>query len=396
MVWQIDNRDLKRLMSDLIAIDSVNPSLVRDGAGEKAIAEYILSYYRSLGLPARLDNVAPGRPNVLGMLPPHGKEAGGEDLFDIRHGLIINSHLDTVGVTGMTEPFVARFDGDKVYGRGAADCKAGIAAALLAMAEVRRQGIRLKRSVLFTGVSDEEYASIGSEDIARRYRADGAVINEPTGGAFVIAHKGFAWVTVETTGFAAHGSLYEKGIDAIAHMGRFLVEAEKLSNSYLLQEGHPLVGKRSLHASLIEGGKELSTYPDLCQARFERRTLPDEDPAIIMDEFSEISNRLSTSDPAFHARLNLDFTRRGYEVRRDEPVVLALSDAYQAITGELPEYAGASGWMDSALLGGVGIPTVIYGPAGEGAHALVEHADLSSIEACARVLAQMILRFCGE
>ena len=390
-MWQIDEGKTRQLLEALVQIDSVNPSLVRDGAGEEQIAAYIAEYLLDEGLPARVDKVAPGRANVIGLLP----SCGGEPAFQVRHGLMLNGHLDTVGVEGMQEPFSAKSEGDRVYGRGSNDCKAGIVAALMAMLAVRQSGVKLKKSVLFTGVCDEEYASIGTEHVAQHYSADAAIVNEPTAESLVVAHKGFAWVTVDTFGVAAHGSRYEEGVDAISHMGRFLVEAEALSKKYLEEEPHPLVGQRSLHASLIEGGKELSTYPDWCRARFERRTLPAEEPGCIGGEMEDILLRLKQHDPRFSAQVSLDFTRKGYELNTKEPVVRAVYSAHRKVGREVPSYAGSSGWMDSAVLGEAGIPTLVYGPRGHGSHALSEYTELSSVMRCAKVLAESIVLLCS-
>src|SRR5574341_2114497 len=207
---------------DLVKIDSVNPSLVPGGAGEEQVARHIAEYVRGLGFVVGLDYVVPGRPNVVAV--SGGPVCGGEALCR-RHGLILNGHTDVVEVQGMTDPFTPYVDGDRIYGRGAGDMKGGLVAGLMAMKAVRDAGIRLKKSVLFTGVVDEEYASIGTEDAARRYDAEAAIVLDGGFGP-EIAHKGFSWVTLETFGKASHGSRYLEGIDAIAMMGRLLTRVD--------------------------------------------------------------------------------------------------------------------------------------------------------------------------
>jgi acetylornithine deacetylase len=294
------------------------------------------------------------------------------------------------------EPLVARRVGDVIQGRGSVDMKGGLVMGILAMLAVKRAGIKLRKSVLFTGVVDEEYASIGSEDVARRYRADAAVITEPTGHSLVIAHKGFAWVSVATVGRAAHGSRYTEGIDAIAKMGKVLVRVEDLGKSYLTEAEHPLCGHKSIHASLIDGGTELSTYPAHCRAQFERRTIPGEDPAGIATELEDICASLRQEDPQFQARVTLDFTRNAYEIAKDQPVVAAIAGAHRKVTGRDIEYHGGSGWMDSALLGAAGIPTAIFGPDGKGGHSREESVSMQSILTGAQVLAEAIVAICGS
>lgn len=390
MKWDIDEAEAKRLLLDLIAIDSVNPSLVPGGAGEERVALYIAEYAKKMGFLTRLDYVTPTRPNVVAVM---GGKAPGEKALTGRHGLIINGHMDVVGVQGMTDPFKPRVEGDKVYGRGAADMKNGLVAGLLAMKAVHASGVRLAKSILFTGVVDEEYASIGTEDVAKRYDADAALVMDG-GSQPCIAHKGFSWVTVETTGKAAHGSNYEDGVDAVSMMGRLLARAEALNAVYEKEPPHPLCGRKSIHASLIEGGKELSTYPDYCRARFERRTLPKEDPTSIVDEFKAIIRDLRSEDPRFDAKVTLDFVRKGYEIEPAHPLMTALIDAIRENLGEEPALRGAFGWMDSAVLGAKGIPTAIFGVGGDGAHDLVEWSLLSNISKCARAVADLIVKVC--
>jgi acetylornithine deacetylase len=404
-MWPITEKEARKLLSDIIAIDSVNPSLVPGGAGEQAIASYVVDYLLGLGLLARLDEVVPGRPNAVAVLPAGGEETGvpkdaahtaiGGPLAG-KHGLLLNGHIDTAGVrAGPDRAAKARVAGDKVLGLGAFDMKGGVAMGLLALAAVKRSGVKLRRSVLFTGVMDEEYASLGTQDIVRRYRADCAVVMEPTALALHLAHKGFAWVAVETFGRAVHGANHREGLDAIIKMGKVLTSVEEMGRGYLAEEGHPLVGHRSIHGSIIQGGRELSTYPDHCTAQFERRTLPAEDPAGVAAEFEDLCARLGSADPDFRARVTLGLTRSGYEVDRGHKVVETLAEAVKDIAGRKPTFAGSAAWLDSALLGAAGIPTVIFGPEGAGAHAAEEWVSISSVVLGAQVLAETILRICG-
>jgi len=411
-IWTIDEDEAVELLRSLVAIDSVNPSLVPGAAGEREAAEYVLGYLRGLGLPARLDEVAPGRPNAVAVLPagpapdepgagaappaPGGQGRDEDSVFAARHGLIINGHLDTASTEGMThDPHEPRVHKGKVYGRGAFDMKGGVVMGLLALAVVARSVHDLHRSVLFTAVVDEEYASIGTQDVVKRYAADGAVVLEPTGLTIHLAHKGFAWVAVETLGRAAHGSLYREGVDAITKMGQLLVAVERMGRGFLEDEPHPLLGHRSIHASLIEGGRELSTYPDRCLAQFERRTLPGEDPEVGAAELERLCAEIAGRDPQFRASITPGLARPPYEVDRDEGVVRALASSYWAVMRRQPEYRGSTGWLDSALLGAAGIPTVIFGPAGDGAHSAEEYVTLKSVIDGAKVLAEMIMQFCG-
>jgi acetylornithine deacetylase len=226
--------------------------------------------------------------------------------------------------------------------------------------------------------------------VARTVRADAAIVTEPTGLSIGIAHKGFAWVRFETAGRAAHGSDYREGRDAIAAMGFVLAELRRLDTNRLSQHRHPLLGRASVHASLIEGGEGLSTYPASCVLQVERRTLPGETVADIETEMLEVLQR------GGGGRVEVLFFRPAYEVPPDAPIVAALSSAALRVLGARPPLVGLAPWMDSAILGGSGIPSVIFGPSGAGAHGDEEYVELDSAVRCAEVLAAAALAFCGE
>src|SRR5215213_8024066 len=250
-----------KLLRDLIAIDSVNPSLVEGGAGEDEVARAVADEMRDFGLDVELQEAAPGRPNVVGVL--EGRGAG--------RSLMYCGHLDTVGVEGMLRPFDPVERGGKIYGRGSADMKGGVAAMIGAARAVAEGGGLDAGRLVVAAVADEEYMSIGAEALVTRWSADAAVITEPTGLVVATGHKGFSWVEVEAHGRAAHGSLPAEGRDAILRMGRVLSRLEELGQRLQALAPHPLLGNASLHGSLIEGGREISTYPDRCVLRMERR-----------------------------------------------------------------------------------------------------------------------------
>jgi acetylornithine deacetylase len=378
----VAREDVVRLLSDLVAIDSVNPSLVPGAAGEGEIARFVAGWLEEAGLEVEVSEAAPGRPNVIGRLRGRG---GGR-------ALMLNAHMDTVGVTGMDAPFAPRIEGDRLYGRGAYDMKGSLAAIMLAACSLAG----LRGDLLVTAVADEEYASVGTQGITQAYRADAAVVTEPTGaGRICVAHKGFAWLAVETTGRAAHGSKPDLGIDAIAHMGRVLAGLEELSSELERGPGHPLLGAPSVHASLIEGGQELSSYPGSCRLQIERRTLPGETPESVRAEVESIVRGLTTADPAFQGRAELFFWRDPFEVNTDEEIVRVLDDNVATVTGSRPQLYGDTPWMDAALLSAAGIPTVVYGPGGGGAHAVEEWSNLDEVKSCAEVLARVAREFCA-
>lgn len=373
----VDRDLLVEVLRGLIACNSVNPSLVPGAPGEAQIALYVTTLCRTLGLEADVVEAAPGRPNVIATLRGTG---GGRRL-------LLNGHLDTVAAGEMQRPFEAVERDGRVYGRGAVDMKGSLAAMIAAAAALRDR--RPAGDLILAFVADEEYASLGTEAVAGAVAADGAIVTEPTALSVGIAHKGFAWVRFETAGRAAHGSDHREGKDAIGAMGHVLAELRRLETNRLSQHRHQLLGRASVHASLIEGGEGLSTYPSRCVLQVERRTLPGETAADVEAEMLEVLQR------GGGGRIEVFFFRPAYEVPPDAPIVAAVSSAAMGVLGARPPLVGLGAWMDSAILGAAGIPSVIFGPAGAGAHAVEEYVELESAVRCAEVLAAAALEFCG-
>jgi acetylornithine deacetylase len=365
--------EVVELLRQLVAIDSVNPDLVAGGAGEGEIAAFVASWCERAGLDVELEEAAPGRPNVIATAPGSGKG----------RALVLNAHMDTVGIETMEAPFEARVDGGRLYGRGAYDMKGSLAAIMNVAAEAKKRG--LAGDVVVAAVCDEEVASIGTESlVSRGRRFDAAVVAEATELGVAVAHKGFAGFEIETRGRAAHGSRPDLGLDAIAKMGPVLVELDALAARLLASPTHRLLGSGSVHASLIEGGQEFSSYPERCLLTGERRTVPGETADSVEDELRAI---LSGTAP--EASLRMGVARQPFEVPEDAEIVRLV----QAHAGT--DIVGVPFWTDAALFAGSGMPTVVFGPAGEGAHAAVEWVDLASVERCAEVLLAVATEFCG-
>jgi acetylornithine deacetylase len=363
--------EIAPLAADLVAIESVNPGLVAGAAGEEQVAGHVAAWCDAASLDVDVEEVAPGRPNVVAVARGSG---GGRSL-------LLNAHTDTVGGSRMSAPFSARIEGDRLYGRGAYDMKGALAAAMVATAGARRLGLR--GDVILAAVIDEEVGSLGTERLLESTRADAAIVAEPTELRVCIAHKGFVGFEIEVHGRAAHGSRPELGIDAIARMGHVLVRLEGLDADLRSGSGHPLLGTGSLHASLIEGGQEYSSYPARCLLTGERRMIPGERRSQVAEELGRLLDGIGGS-----ARVT--FGREPLETDPEADIVtLALN------------HVGADGvhgvpfWTDAALLSEAGIPTVVLGPAGEGAHAEVEWVDLASLDRCAEIYLTVAEGFCA-
>ncbi|HEY0780116.1 MAG TPA: ArgE/DapE family deacylase [Gemmatirosa sp.] len=389
--------DAAALARALVRIDSRNPDLVPGAPGEGPCAELLAGVLRGWGFAVDLYDAVPGRPNVVARM---GRAEPGAPV------LMLNGHLDVVGTDGMVH---APFDGEerdgRLYGRGAADMKGGVAAMCAAAARADAAG-GLRGEVVIAAVADEEFESAGTLALVERLksgalRADACVITEPTRLAVMPAHRGFAWYTVTVHGRAAHGSRYDIGVDAIRHAGLLLAELDALDAVELpARAPHQLLGRGSLHASLVEGGAGLTTYPERCVLRLERRTIPSESAESALGEMEAAAARVAArlraaGREAFRAAVALDFAQPPSDVAADAPVVRALGEALAA-AGELARVEGMPAWTDAALLNASGVPTVCFGPGDIAlAHSAEEWVALDEVARAAGVLERVVRNWCG-
>jgi len=362
----------------LVRLPSVNPSLDEDGCGEGDVANFCYELLDGWGLEVRRREVAPGRPNVVARMYGEGP------------ALLLNGHLDTVGVGGMVvEPFAGALSADDdheptLFGRGSCDMKGGIAAILGATARLARSDSPRPNLIVALTV-DEEHASLGmSHLIDSGVRAEMAVVCEPTGLAVAPAHKGFVWAAVEFGGVAAHGSRPDLGIDAIRNAGEYLAGLESLHADLSAREPHPLLGIPSFHAGTIHGGSADSIYPESCVLTLERRTLPGEAPEIFLRELDEAASGLRSAGHRVTIRQTL--ARPATETPVDSALTQGLLAALRRC-GIDDRVASMSAWVDAAFLNQAGIPAVCFGPGDIAlAHTAAESVPVREIEDCARVL----------
>jgi acetylornithine deacetylase len=366
------------LLRELVAIDSTNPDL-GSGAGEAGLAAAVADWLGGLGLEVVVEEVESGRPNVTAVVRGTG---GGRSLM-------LNAHLDTVGVAGYADPFTAVIDGVRCFGRGSLDTKAGLVAAMRATAAAA--GMGLAGDVILTCVIDEEAGSKGTEAVIRSQSADAAIVIEPTGLKVVVAHRGFAWGRVIVHGVAAHGSDPDAGVDAISHAGVVLTGVAALHERLQQGNAHPLLGHGAVHASLISGGQEVSSYPASCTIDMERRLLPSESIAVWEAELADLAGLVA--GPAT-ADYKAPFSRLPLQASSDEQIVTALIDAATGVLSVAPVVGAAPYWTDAALLAAAGIPAVVYGPGGGGIHSHDEWVDLPTMDACERTLVRLIDQWC--
>lgn len=377
--------DAADLLAQLVSIPSVNPDLVPGACGEAVIAAFCAAWLAERGFEVHRLEARPGRPSIVGIARGSG---GGRSLM-------LNGHYDTVTLAGYGgDPLAAERRDGRLFGRGAFDMKSGVAAMMVAAARTKEVG--LAGDLLVACVADEEHASFGTEEVVARFRADAAIVTEPSELQLTVAHKGFAWFEVVVHGRAAHGSMPELGVDAIAKAGRFLVALEDWDRSLRAHPIHPRLGSGSVHASLIRGGQELSSYPAECCIHLERRTVPGETGETVAAELRAIVDAIAADDSGFRAELRPGLVRPPFEVAEDAPVVQALHGAATKRLGRAPARRGEPFWTDCAILAGAGIPAVMFGADGGGAHAAEEWADEASVEALADILLDAAVAFCGR
>ncbi len=368
----------------LVRIDSRNPSLVAGGPGERQCAEHLRDVLEAWGFHTQLQDAAPGRPNVVARI---GRAGGGRTLM-------FNGHLDVVGTEGMTHaPFTGDERGGMLYGRGATDMKGGVAAMCAAAWRAAQAGLR--GEVIVAAVIDEEFESRGTRALLDSgVRADAAIVTEPTGLSIMPAHRGFAWIEVVVIGRAAHGSRWDLGVDAIRHAGLLLAELDAFDAGALRGRSHALLGNPSLHASFIDGGTGMSTYPDRCVLKLERRTIPGESVEAVLSEVDAACRAVRERRPTFEWSIRPMLSQDPSDVAADAPVVTALGRAIRA-QGAPVTIAGMSAWTDAALLNAAGIPAICFGPGDISlAHAAEEYIPLNDIERAADVLTTLAIEWC--
>jgi acetylornithine deacetylase len=380
----VDEKFVIENLQRMVNINSTNPTLGENNVGEAEIAEYIAQTLDDLGLEVTIQEVAPGRPNVIGILKGSGDG----------RSLMFNGHTDTVGVEGMSEPFSGAIRDGKLYGRGAQDMKASLAAMIGSAKAILDAGITLSGDLVLAFVVDEEVMSIGTDGLVPQFITDAAIVTEPTDMTLSRAHRGFIWYEVQTSGRAAHGSRYNEGIDANMRMGRFLAHLDKLEQELLDREPHALAGPPSLHASTIQGGTEISVYAANCLLQVERRTIPGETIASSTPDFQAIIDRLAAEDGTFQATVQATFKREPFEVDQDAAIVKTIEQATTNRLGSNPQHTGQTFWTDAAILAHAGIETALIGPIGAGLHSAEEWVDVRSVIDLTYILAETAVIFC--
>lgn len=372
------------LLASLVSIASVNPGLVPGAEGEGAIADFCAGWLDARGVEVHRLESRPGRPSIVGIARGTG---GGRSIM-------LNGHYDTVTLAGYDgDPLDPRIEDGKLFGRGAFDMKGGLAAAMAVTA--RAAALELRGDVLVACVADEEHSSRGTEEVLAHFTADAGIVAEPSHLELALVHKGFAWFDIVIEGRAAHGSRSDLGIDAIARAGHFLIAIEDWGARLRQGRHHPVLGPGTVHASTIRGGEEASSYPAECRITIERRTIPGETGDTVEAELVAILDRLTATVPDFRYRLERGLERPPFEADRDHPIVSTVARNATAILVRPPAVRGEPFWTDCALMQAAGIPVLMFGADGGGAHAATEWTMIESVRALTAILEATVADFCS-
>lgn len=372
------------LTAKLVSINSVNPSLIPGAAGEAEIADYCMKWLAHHGFETHRLEKTPGRPSVVGVLKGSGNGKS----------LMLNGHIDTVTLAGYDgDPLDPKIEDGKLYGRGSFDMKSGVAAMMCAAVRAKESG--LAGDIIVCCVADEEHASMGTAEVLEQFTADAGIVTEPMSMEPTLWHKGFIWLDVTIHGRAYHGSRPEFGIDAIAKAGHFLAALDTLATEMNAREGHARLGPGSIHASIVRGGEEASSYPAECRITVERRTIPGETPEMVEAELTDILDDLVIKIPDFMYSIETGLVRQPFAASEDSEITRTVLKHAERVLGSVPNLRSEPFWTDASLMDQAGIPCLLFGADGYGPHSAEEWVDVESVRKLTDVLQGVISDWCG-
>lgn len=352
---KIDKNETIAVLKKLVSIKSVNPD-IESGNGEIEVSNFIAEYLKKGGLEVHTQDVKDGRFNVIGILKGSGE----------RKGLMFNGHVDTVGVRNMTiDPLKPIVENDKLYGRGSCDMKAAIAAMMVTLKAMKESNMSPKGDLIISTVVGEEFDNVGAKKLVGFHFSKplGAIIvGEPTSLQLAIKHKGYINIVIETKGKAAHGSVPEKGIDAIEKMAKIIVKLDEMKET-ASRKSNDLLGPPKMHTSMIEGGREWSVIPDQCVLKVEVRTIPEYKTADAMKDLQKIIADLSSKDPNLKASTSIFLDGEPLDTSPNEPIVKNLTQVFEKLKGtKLPVIGVPYGTEAPIFAKGFGAATCVMGP----------------------------------
>ena len=375
--------NVRSTLASLIRINSVN-AFYDNGPGEGALAEYIQGFFADRNIHTWTQEVFPGRSNVIARLD--GKQT------DRR--ILLEAHMDTVSVSGMEiHPFDPKVENGCMFGRGACDTKAGLAAMMHAVSELRSEGFVPPCEVWLCAVVDEEYSFQGVLKLCQGSMASAAIVAEPTELRTVLACKGVLRWRIVSKGRAAHSSKVHLGNNAIHHMARLVVAIEDFHTS-LLNRTHPLLGSATGNVGVIRGGHQVNFVPDLCSIEIDRRLLPTETVHSVLEEYQQILNRMHVEFPqslfAMESPMLIDV---GLSTDPNSDVARCAQRVAEKM-GIDGQYYGVPFGCDASKLAAHGIPSIVFGPGSiDRAHAAIEYVELDQVDVAVDFIRRFILEF---
>jgi acetylornithine deacetylase ArgE len=375
--------DVLATLADLVSINSINPAY-DNGTPEEGVARYVEQFFTARGIKTFMQDVLPGRHNVIACLPGRNP----------RRRVVMEAHMDTASVTGMSiDPFDPVVRDGRLYGRGACDTKAGLAAMMHAVASLKEESITPPCEVWLVSAVDEEYMFRGVLSLCEGLRADAAIVAEPTELRAVIASKGVLRWKLRTKGKAAHSSKPHLGVNAISHMAQIVValdrEAERLA-----QTVHPLLGQATLNVGVIHGGVQVNFVPDWCEIEIDRRLLPGETPESVLAHHDAILEELKSKCPLLNTESNPpSIADPALETNADAQVAQVAKRVLteMGLNGEL---TGVPYGSDASKLARHGVPSIIFGPGSiDRAHAAIEYVECDQVELAVSFYREFLLQF---
>lgn len=368
--------ELFETLADLIRINSVN-AFYEGGPGEAEVARYVERFFLEREIETWRQSVLEAhgtieaRSNVIARIPGH----------DSSRRIVLEAHMDTVSVQGMTiPPFEPKVHNGRMYGRGACDTKAGLAAMMHVLAHIQTSPIKPPCDVLLAAVVDEEYSFRGVTRLCEDLKAEAAIVAEPTDLRVAIASKGVLRWRILATGKAAHSSKSHLGINAIYHMARVVLAIEQ-DHAALARDPHPLLGPASCNVGKIAGGVQVNFVPDGCVIEIDRRLLPSESVSDVWIHYEQILDGLKVIVPELDVRMEQPFLVDAAWMVDPSSSIVGVARHVSSELGLEDEPIGVPFGSDASKFGRAGIPTIIFGPGSiDQAHAAVEYIELKQVE----------------
>ena len=366
-----DSSEVVQLCQEMVRIPSVNPQAdtqFSEPYGEEQIAAFVCDWFGKNGFTAQLQPVGPGRKNVFVI-------AAGVDKSKT---LLLSSHMDTVDVKDMTvEPFAAKVEDGKIYGRGSCDVKGSLAAMMIAFRDRTRQS-SLPFNLALLATCGEEYDMAGANYFAKNLPTtiSGVLFGEPTNFKVDVGHKGVVRLLLETRGQSAHSSRPKIGKNAIYAMARAITATEEFIESMDQWPEHPQLGCETAAITIVQGGQQINVIPDRCQARVDWRILPGSNPASCRDKLAKLLKTKLSEEILVESINSYD----PVQTDPDHPLVTAILDSVQKIC-KVRQTNYATGATDASAFTSLGIPTPIFGPGNMAkAHTQDEYIEIADLE----------------